>query len=64
MRKTTARERAQRSALETIAAQSLGLPTLETRHADALDFHDLAVWQIRAALERAFEAGRATRGRK
>ncbi|PYE17297.1 DUF6900 domain-containing protein [Paraburkholderia silvatlantica] len=28
-----------------------GIETLETRHADRLHFHDMAVWSIRAALE-------------
>ena len=35
-----------------------GLETLETRNRDRLDFHDVAVWAIRDALEEAFEAGR------
>ena len=34
------------------------LETLETRNSDGLDFHDVAVWAIRAALENAYEAGR------
>ena len=34
------------------------IETLETRNSDGLDFHDVAVWAIRAALEEAFEAGR------
>ena len=34
------------------------IETLETRNSDRLDFHDVAVWAIRAALEDAFEAGR------
>jgi len=41
-----------------IAQQHLRLETLETRHSDSLDFHDLAVWQIESALRAAFEAGR------
>lgn len=41
-----------------IAREVLGLDTLETRHSDGLDFHDLAVWQIRKALVAAYEAGR------
>lgn len=41
-----------------IDAQHFFLETLETRNSDALDFHDTAVWAIRAALEAAFEAGR------
>ncbi|MET4129959.1 hypothetical protein ACSSV6_003221 [Roseovarius sp. MBR-38] len=36
------------------------IETLETRNSDRLDFHDVAVWAIRAALEEAFEAGRRT----
>ena len=34
------------------------IETLETRNSDGLDFHDVAVWAIRAALADAFEAGR------
>jgi len=41
-----------------IAERHLSVETLETRNADSLDFHDVAVWAIRAALEEAFEAGR------
>ena len=39
-----------------IAKQHLGLSTLETRRSDSLDFRDLAVWQLRAALEAAYRA--------
>ena len=31
--------------------------TLKTRNSDSLDFHDVSVWSIRAALEDAFIAG-------
>ena len=41
-----------------IAQRQFHLETLETRNWDRLDFHDVAVWAIRAALEDAFEAGR------
>ena len=34
------------------------IETLETRNSDGLDFHDVAVWAIRNALEAAYEAGR------
>jgi hypothetical protein len=44
--------------LGRIADQRLNLQTLETRNRDSLDFPTLAVWQIKAALEAAFEAGR------
>ncbi len=46
------------STLERIARESLGIPTLETRNSDALDFHDVSVWSIKAALEQAYAAGR------
>ena len=35
------------------------IETLETRNSDGLDFHDVAVWAIRDALEAAFAAGQA-----
>jgi hypothetical protein len=41
-----------------IAAKHFFLETLETRNSDGLDFHDVAVWAIRSALEAAYEAGR------
>ena len=44
--------------LEVIAKQILRIPTLTSRHSDSLDFHELAVWQIKRALEAAYEAGR------
>lgn len=40
-----------------IAQKHLRIDTLETRHSDRLDFHDVAVWSIRDALEAAFKAG-------
>ena len=44
--------------LTQIAQQHLKVETLETRHSDSLDFHEVAIWQIQEALEAAFEAGR------
>lgn len=41
-----------------IARDILGIETLETRYADALDFHELSVWQVRQALLAAYQAGR------
>jgi hypothetical protein len=41
-----------------IAERHLNIETLETRNADGLDFHDLAVWSLKDALDAAFEAGR------
>lgn len=48
--------------ISSIAKDLLGLATLQTRNADSLDFHDLAVWQIRKALEAAYQAGRTVVG--
>lgn len=45
--------------LEQIAREHLDLDTLKTRDSDSLDFHSLSVWQIRAALEAAYQAGAA-----
>lgn len=47
---------AQREIAE-IARVHLRIDTLETRMSDGLDFHDCAVWSIRAALEAAYLAG-------
>jgi len=44
--------------IEKIAREILDLETLETRKSDSLDFHDMAVWEIRKALEAAYNAGR------
>lgn len=43
--------------LDHIAQTILGLENLDTRNSDRLDFHDLAVWNIKAALQAGFEAG-------
>lgn len=43
--------------LTQIAQNKLGIETLETRSSDGLDFHDVAVWCVRDALEAAFKAG-------
>lgn len=40
-----------------IAQKHLFIETLETRHSVRLDFHDVAVWSVRDALEAAFKAG-------
>lgn len=49
--------------LTDIARRHLHIETLETRHSDGLDFHDLAVWCVRAALEAAYQEG-IERGRQ
>lgn len=48
--------------LESIARKHLLIETLDTRGRDALDFSDVAVWSIKAALQAAFEAGQALTG--
>jgi hypothetical protein len=52
---------AQRDALILeIAKRQFFVETLETRQRDSLDFHDVVVWAMRAALEEAVEAERAS----
>jgi hypothetical protein len=43
--------------LEALARRVLGIETLKKRNSDSLDFHDVAVWQVKAALEQAFALG-------
>lgn len=43
--------------LAQIALEHLFVPTLQTRHLDRLDFHEVAVWGIEAALQAAYQAG-------
>lgn len=51
----------EQAALLRIARQHFPrLETLETQRSDSLDFHDAAVWSIRAALEAAYRAGQAS----
>lgn len=57
MPKTTKTSSKMDSTLLEIARKELNLETLETRRSDSLDFHDTAVWCVRAALEAAYRAG-------
>jgi hypothetical protein len=41
-----------------IAKKHFDLKDLKTRKSDSADFHDVAVWSIKQALEDAFEAGK------
>lgn len=43
--------------IKLIAKKYLGVETLKQRGLDRLDFHDLAVWNIKAALDAAYLAG-------
>lgn len=45
---------------ESIARKYLLIETLKTRNSDSLDFNDVAVWSVKAALLAAFEAGQAS----
>jgi len=42
-----------------IARRVLHLDTIETQNSDSLDFHEIAIWQIKEALTAAFAAGQA-----
>lgn len=42
---------------EKIAQEDLNIETLKRRNRDSLDFHENAVWNIRRALNRAFNEG-------
>lgn len=48
----------QKNILLKIAQRHLGLPTLEARKSDRLDFKEQSVWSIKDALEAAYEAGK------
>ena len=47
--------------LAELALRHFGVETLATRNSDSLDFHEVAVWAIRDALEAAWQAGRNAR---
>ena len=49
---------------KSIAKMILRIEELETRNSDSLDFHDLAVWEIKQALELAFEMGKLSTNTK
>lgn len=49
--------RATEETLERIAREALNIETLKTRNSDSLDFHDVAVWRLKEALEAAYQAG-------
>ena len=55
---TIAARQTREEEIGSIARRILGLETLDTQNSDGLDFHELAVWTIREALDAAFEAGR------
>ena len=50
--------------LEIATKHFHSIETLETQNSDRLDFHDVAVWAIRAALEAAYAAGVAAAAKR
>jgi len=44
--------------LSKIALENLGMETLETRWSDKIDFHNVAVWNIKNALWMAYYCGK------
>jgi hypothetical protein len=50
--------------LEIATKHFHSIKTLETCNSDSLDFHDVAVWSIRAALEEVFAAGEAAAAKR
>ncbi len=57
MKTTTRKAQSIDNVLEAIAREKLDIETLKTRRSDSLDFHDVAVWRLRDALEAAYRAG-------
>jgi hypothetical protein len=58
MTRKTAAQKTPNALLLDLARKHFFLETLETRNSDSLDFHNVGVWVIRAALEEAYKAGR------
>lgn len=48
--------------LGRIARKHLAIPTLEIRRSDSLDFYQVSVWVVEAALNAAYQAGRRSAG--
>jgi len=53
----TTNDKKRDATIAAIARDVLFIETLETRKSDRLDFHDVAVWTVREALEKAYAAG-------
>ena len=50
-----------RKEFEKIAQKYLFIDTLKTQNSDSLDFHDVSVWGVEAALKAAYELGRKSK---
>ena len=61
MTKPTHTKPAPEAMLAELTLRHFGVETLATRNSDSLDFHEVAVWAIRDALEAAWQAGRNAR---
>ncbi len=57
--KTASAKAPSEALLLEIATRHFFIETLETQNRDQLDFHDVAVWAMRAALTEAYAAGLA-----
>jgi len=44
--------------IEKITYDVLGFDTLDVRYSDVLDFYTFSVWQMKVALEMAYNAGK------
>lgn len=53
----TTNDKKRDAVIAAIARETLFIETLETRRSDRLDSHDVAVWSVREALEKAYAAG-------
>jgi hypothetical protein len=58
MKKNTKADKKRDETLLQIAKEVLFLETLETRKWDTHDYHEHAVWSIKEALEKAYQAGK------
>ena len=56
---TEAKPAAPEALILDIATRHFVIETLESRNRDRLDFHDVAVWAMRASLTEAYAAGAA-----
>jgi hypothetical protein len=50
--------------IESIAKTHCQVETLESRNRDSLDFYEVSVWSLKAALEAAYAAGLKAGGAK
>jgi hypothetical protein len=57
MTKSNARNSTPETLLAELARKHLFIETLEERKRDCLDFHNVSVWGVQAALEAAYAAG-------